>query len=129
MGAGKSTFARALLEALGVDRPPEGSPTFAIAHEYRASRETAGGASASRAGVEVIHLDLYRLRSQGELEEAGVSSYFWERNALIIVEWLSLFENFRTAVLLPVKGRTVWQVELTFDPGNESRRDLRIERV
>ncbi len=129
MGAGKSTFARALLEALGVDRPPEGSPTFAIAHEYRMTREGSLALSTPRAEAAVIHLDLYRLRSEGELEEAGVTAYFWERSALVIVEWLSLFESFRAAVLRPSEGRAVWQVDLAFDVGCESRRTLRIARI
>src|SRR4051812_18539939 len=52
MGAGKSTFARALLEALGIGARAEGSPTFAIMHEYE-----------SRLGT-VAHLDLYRMKSE-----------------------------------------------------------------
>src|SRR4051812_3947202 len=56
MGAGKSTFARALIEALGVRQVPEGSPSFAIAHEYLTD-----------AKLEVIHLDLYRIRSEAEI--------------------------------------------------------------
>src|SRR5271156_4913445 len=58
LGAGKSTFARALLEGLGVIQPPEGSPSFAIAHEYSCVRG------------QVVHVDLYRLKHESEIEEA-----------------------------------------------------------
>src|SRR3954471_23594503 len=74
LGAGKTTFARALLEGIGVTQPPEGSPTFAIAHEYRVSEGVSRGP--------VIHIDLYRLKSEGELEAAGIAAYFWERDAI-----------------------------------------------
>src|SRR4051812_19325140 len=62
MGVGKTTFARALLEGLGVVQPPEGSPTFAIAHEYFSARG------------DVVHIDFYRLKSEAEIEDAGVSA-------------------------------------------------------
>src|SRR5882672_2202647 len=75
LGAGKTTFARALLEGLGVEQPPEGSPTFAIAHEYRAR------------GREVVHIDFYRLKHESEIDEAGIPAYFWERDAIVICEW------------------------------------------
>jgi tRNA threonylcarbamoyl adenosine modification protein YjeE len=99
MGAGKSTFARALIEALGVRQPPEGSPTFAIAHEYDS---LAGG---------VVHIDFYRLRSETEIEEAGIPSYLWDRQAIVITEWLSLWAEFEAQVLN--SGRN-WSIQLAY---------------
>lgn len=112
MGAGKTTFARALIEGLGIEQPPEGSPTFAIAHEYLSSKG------------EVIHMDLYRLRTEGELEEAGVVAYFWEREAITITEWLSNFPEFEKAVLESA-GR-VWEVRLGFSERGDAVRELEI---
>jgi len=69
-----------ILQALGIKTPFAGSPTFAIAHEY-----------ALRSGVEAVHMDLYRIKSEQEIEEAGLLSYAAERNAIVLVEWASLF--------------------------------------
>jgi tRNA threonylcarbamoyl adenosine modification protein YjeE len=102
MGVGKSTFAKALLHALGITQPPEGSPSFAIAHEYHCSRG------------DVIHLDLYRLKSEEELEDAGVNAYYWERRAMVLSEWLSLFDDFFQAVVEKSVDR-VWKVDLDWD--------------
>ena len=70
-----------LLNAWGTGDRAEGSPTFAIAHEYSS---TLG---------EVIHLDLYRLHSDLEVEEAGVLDYFWGRQAIVLAEWVSQFQG------------------------------------
>src|SRR4051812_11473567 len=72
MGVGKTTFARSLLMSLGVHQPPEGSPTFAIAHEY----------DSPRCGV--VHIDFYRLRSEDEIDDAGIPAYYWERELIVI---------------------------------------------
>lgn len=104
MGVGKTTFAKAILQGLGVHQPPEGSPTFAIAHEYESSAS------------EVVHLDLYRIKSEEELDEAGIPSYFWERQAIVLVEWLSLFPEFSAAVRRSRLPQThLWEVTLSFD--------------
>ncbi|MGZ3686854.1 MAG: tRNA (adenosine(37)-N6)-threonylcarbamoyltransferase complex ATPase subunit type 1 TsaE [Bdellovibrionota bacterium] len=113
MGAGKTTFARALLSALGVHQPPEGSPTFAIAHEYEAPRG------------DVVHIDYYRLKSEAEIEDAGIPGYYWERQAIVISEWLAQFPEFERAVLK--SGRCV-QVSLVIEEGDSSRRRVRISR-
>src|SRR4051812_24616039 len=116
LGAGKTTFARALLEALSIEQPAEGSPTFPIAHEYRGP------------DCDVIHVDFYRLKREAELDEAGVTAYFWERDAIVVCEWISLFPKFREAVMSDRKGR-VYRVGLTAIPGKPDLRDVRIERL
>ncbi|MBC7690151.1 MAG: tRNA (adenosine(37)-N6)-threonylcarbamoyltransferase complex ATPase subunit type 1 TsaE [Methylotenera sp.] len=123
MGAGKSTFARALLRGLGIEQPAEGSPTFAIAHEYQARASS------------IIHMDLYRLRSEEELEEAGISSYLWDRDCITLTEWLSQFPKFETAVLKPqarpgsLTLRVNWKVKLDFDLTDENRRAIKISKI
>lgn len=113
MGAGKTTFARALLGALGIEQPPEGSPSFAIAHEYWCRRG------------DVVHMDLYRIKSEGEIEEAGLETYFWERELIAITEWLASWPGFERAVR---RSGVCWRVEIAFRPGEEVRRDVRIFR-
>jgi tRNA threonylcarbamoyl adenosine modification protein YjeE len=108
LGAGKTTFARALISGLGVIQPPEGSPTFALAHEYE---------SAEKGGI--VHIDFYRLKSEAEIEDAGISTYFWERKLIAIAEWLSLFPEYRKAVI--ESGRT-WEVNLEFEDNPELRK-------
>lgn len=112
MGAGKSTFARFLIEALGADRPSEGSPTFALAHEYRSPRG------------EIIHLDLYRLRAESEIDDAGIPDYFWSRPALVICEWLSLWPEFESRVVGASPGRRNFRVQITIDDADH--RSVRI---
>lgn len=104
MGAGKSTFARFLLKALGIGEAHAGSPTFSIAHEY---------VSTFKDFSRMIHLDLYRLETEEELEAAGIESFFWEDDqALVLVEWLSRFPDFRAEVL---KKDRCWTVQLDID--------------
>ncbi len=118
MGAGKSTFARALLEACGCELPPAGSPTFAIAHEYPSPRGT------------LIHIDVYRLESPSELESAGVESALWERSeTIVLTEWLSKFTEEYQSLLSRYKQGRVWRVQLAFDPADESRRSVDVEQV
>ena len=84
MGAGKTTFIKALCEELGVEDITN-SPSFAIINEYR-----------SETTAELIyHFDCYRLETIEEAEEIGVEDYFY-RGALCFIEWPE-----RIADLLP----------------------------
>ncbi len=75
LGAGKTTLVRAICEGLGVyDLGEVTSPTFALLHEYDSAR-----------GL-VLHADLYRLRSPGELEQLGWHELL-HRAAAVMVEW------------------------------------------
>lgn len=73
LGAGKSTFARGVLRALGA-RGPIKSPSYTLLESYELP------------GVTVIHLDLYRLRDPEELENLGLADYF-RPGHLWLIEW------------------------------------------
>jgi tRNA threonylcarbamoyladenosine biosynthesis protein TsaE len=73
LGAGKTTFARALLIELGVGERVK-SPTYSLVESYEA------------AGRPAWHLDLYRIADPGELEWLGLDALS-EPSALVLVEW------------------------------------------
>jgi tRNA threonylcarbamoyladenosine biosynthesis protein TsaE len=73
LGAGKTTFARALLQALGIPARIK-SPTYSLIESYRT------------ADIAVHHLDLYRIADPGELEWLGLADLTAEPH-LLVVEW------------------------------------------
>ncbi|WP_266168048.1 tRNA (adenosine(37)-N6)-threonylcarbamoyltransferase complex ATPase subunit type 1 TsaE [Dyella subtropica] len=73
LGAGKTSFARALLRALGVGERIK-SPTYSLVESYQV-----GGRAA-------WHLDLYRIADPGELEWLGLDALS-DPQALVMVEW------------------------------------------
>lgn len=72
LGAGKSTLARAMLRALGVQGAIR-SPTYTLVERYPLA-----------AGGEALHVDLYRIGDAGELEFLGLDD---ADAALWLVEW------------------------------------------
>jgi tRNA threonylcarbamoyladenosine biosynthesis protein TsaE len=73
LGAGKTSFARALLTALGVGERVK-SPTYSLVEGYMAR------------GRPAWHLDLYRIADSGELEWLGLDALA-DPAALVLVEW------------------------------------------
>jgi tRNA threonylcarbamoyl adenosine modification protein YjeE len=74
LGAGKTTFARALLRALAGDPALEvPSPTFTLAQAY------------SVGGLAVTHADLYRIADPAELDELGLMDA--AEGGVVLVEW------------------------------------------
>ena len=73
LGAGKTTFARALLTSLGVGERVK-SPTYSLIESY------------ALPNLSVHHLDLYRIADPGELEWLGLDELAVEPS-LIVVEW------------------------------------------
>lgn len=74
MGAGKTTFIKAICEALGVEDTIN-SPTFAIVNEYR-----------SATAELIYHFDCYRIRKEEEALDFGFEDYM-ESGALCFIEW------------------------------------------
>ncbi|MCI5979128.1 MAG: tRNA (adenosine(37)-N6)-threonylcarbamoyltransferase complex ATPase subunit type 1 TsaE [Bacteroidales bacterium] len=101
MGAGKTTFIRALAAALGVEDDVANSPSFSIINEYR-----------SDTTAELIyHFDLYRLDSMDEAMDIGVEDYF-DSGALCLLEWPERIE--------PMLPDDTVRVTITVNP-DESR--------
>jgi len=109
MGVGKSTFARAFLSYFGIEQGGAGSPTFAIAHEYLTSE-----------GQPLLHADLYRLRSEDELEDTGINAAIWERELICLVEWSSLFPGW-VASVEKNPSRRLFKIDLAFSSNAEFR--------
>jgi N-acetylmuramate 1-kinase len=102
LGAGKTTFTRALIRYLASDQHLEvPSPTFTLLQTY------------DLAPFPLIHADLFRLSSPGELTELGFDDM--PENAVIVIEWPD-----RAAGLLP---RDRLEVAFTLAPqlGSEAR--------
>ena len=78
MGAGKTTFVKAICEELGVEDVIT-SPTFAIINEYEGD-ET------------IYHFDFYRIKRLEEVYDMGYEDYFYS-GALCFIEWPELIEE------------------------------------
>ena len=80
MGAGKTTFIKAICEELGVNDVIT-SPTFAIVNEYTADNDTP-----------IYHFDFYRIKKLEEVYDMGYEDYFYSGN-LCLLEWPELIED------------------------------------
>lgn len=95
MGAGKTTFIKALCSALGAEDDVN-SPTFTIVNEYRSAK-----------GFPIYHFDFYRIKSIKEAYDIGIDEYFGG-NGLCFMEWSEKIES-----ILP---EDVNRVEITVEP-------------
>jgi tRNA threonylcarbamoyladenosine biosynthesis protein TsaE len=80
MGAGKTTFIKAVCRQLGVQDTVT-SPTFAIVNEYEAAQ-----------GRPIYHFDFYRIKKVSEAYDMGCEEYFYSGHPCFI-EWPELIEE------------------------------------
>ena len=101
LGAGKSVIARGICKGLGVDEAVV-SPSFILCEEYAAR-------------IPVIHVDLYRLEHESEVDELGL--YDRMNDAVILVEWgdrsINLLDAADIVIHLRVSGQMERAIELT----------------
>ena len=103
MGAGKTTFIKAVCEELGV-KDIITSPTFAIVNEYEAplsppeggtidpADKTKKAPSGAVGGTSIFHFDFYRIKRIEEVYDMGYEDYFYS-GALCFIEWPELIES------------------------------------
>ena len=99
MGAGKTTFIKAICEELGVDDVIT-SPTFAIVNEYQSATT----------GDSIYHFDFYRIKKLEDVYAMGYEDYFYS-GSLCFLEWPELIDD-----LLPEDASKV-TIEATDDGG------------
>lgn len=89
LGAGKTTFTKALGLALGVEEEIT-SPTFLLMKEY------------SGRTLKLYHFDLYRINDASEIEELGFSDYLADKNGICVIEW-NKFPEFSEAKVINIR--------------------------
>ncbi|MCL1868223.1 MAG: tRNA (adenosine(37)-N6)-threonylcarbamoyltransferase complex ATPase subunit type 1 TsaE [Paludibacter sp.] len=106
MGAGKTTFIKAICEELGV-LDEVNSPTFSIINEYKTIN-----------GETIYHFDCYRINNVQEAINLGFDDYFCSEN-LCFIEWA---ENI--SEILPENT-----IGVIFDVNEDETRILKLERL
>ena len=103
LGAGKTSFVRALLNSLGFSGPVK-SPTYSLIESYDLDN------------LKIHHLDLYRLKDPSELEQLGLEDLLSEP-CIFFIEWPECGEGY-----LPQATQTI---EFLHDPVNPLLRILK----
>ena len=99
VGAGKTHFARALIQSILSEPEDVPSPTFTLIQTYETRRGT------------LWHADLYRVTSTQELEELGLSEAF--ETAICVVEWPDRLGD--------MKPRAALDIALATDQAEDTR--------
>ena len=103
MGAGKTAFTAGFAKALGVsDDDHVSSPTFTLVHSYQSGK------------YPLLHADLYRLQTLGEVMDLGLKEQA-DLGAVVLVEWGDVAED--------VLGDTL-TIQFLHDDDDDNARDI-----
>lgn len=101
LGAGKTTFTKALAKALDVQEEIT-SPTFTIMNTYESGQ------------IKLNHIDMYRIESADELEELGIEESI-DSDSITVIEW-NKFEHFNGKVIkIDIVSRGEQSRKITID--------------
>ncbi len=101
LGAGKTTFVKALAKALGVTSRIR-SPSFTLLHVYKTSDKK----SEIRY---LVHADAYRIDSPEAWHDIGLTEWFGRRDAIVCVEWGEKIKPL-------LKGKKFWHLKFKLSP-------------
>ena len=123
LGAGKTTFVRALARAMGADEKLVSSPTFVMVNQYPVKLAGAGAAR-------LVHLDAYRLHGPDDLDALGWDTFYdavagrARDGHVLVVEWPG---RIASALASPAGEATGHQGTLRFTPDGEDSREIVLE--
>jgi tRNA threonylcarbamoyladenosine biosynthesis protein TsaE len=80
LGAGKTTFTKALASVLGINKEEVHSPTFILKKEYKGNHDFF---------TKLIHIDAYRFESPEEVKVLKLSNDLADQKTLLVIEWPS----------------------------------------
>jgi tRNA threonylcarbamoyladenosine biosynthesis protein TsaE len=107
MGAGKTTFIHSILNKMNIHHF-EGSPTFAIIHEYQNSTHD-----------KIYHMDCYRLNSIREAVDIGLEDILDEKS-YIFIEWAEKIEQLlpKDIIWVYIRSNDDFTREISFEYDN-----------
>lgn len=104
LGAGKTKLVEEILNHLGV-KEPVSSPTFSLINHYKTSKIPF-----------IVHMDLYRIEGEDDLESTGFWDIFSKDEALVFIEWSDRLKKDD----LPL-GWDIQVVKIAKNEGDENR--------
>ncbi len=111
LGAGKTSFTRALIHALGYTGRVK-SPTYGLLEIYPLQ------------GLQIVHLDLYRIAESGELEFLGIEDHY-DSKTILMVEWPERGRHYLPAPDLTIHFKHNGDARfIEFEPHNATARAL-----
>jgi len=111
LGAGKTTFTKALAKGLEVEDDVT-SPTFTLIHEYYGR-------------IPLYHFDVYRINHVREMEDLGYEEYFYG-NGVCVIEWASLIEEVlpKDRLWIEIKVTGVASRQICFTATNDYYKEM-----
>lgn len=110
LGAGKTELVKGIARGLEIPETQVTSPTFTLVNEYPGGR------------LHLVHMDLFRLEHESELEELGFDE-LCRGEGVLVIEW---FDRFPALIKGNVKG-DVLEVQLRITKPTERRIDVRAQ--
>jgi len=109
LGSGKTQFIKGICIHFEVEEMVT-SPTFTIINQYFGKRK--------ETEIPIYHIDLYRIKSDKELQDIGLNDFLYSKDAIVLVEWAEKAEGH-----LP---ESVYSIQISLNKNNEDERIFEI---